>query len=457
MLHRSTTRRRRGIVLVLVAFGLVSILGVVALAVDGGVLQLKYREARARADAAAMAAACVLYEEYPKNLGTDPDKHAADAAIANGKQNGIKNDGTTSKIVVNIPPLSGPYKDLNSYAEVYVTYYVPRAFSRVFGTAPVEVKARAVARGAWVSPKVGMLILDYDDNASLNAQGNGAFTEVAAPVIVNSNNTSATVAAGSGVIKAEEFYITGGLSLSGGSSLQAVPDPSKVYLGTHPTPDPLAYLPVPPVPANGKMSKVTIGLGTQYSLTPGRYTNLPKFNTGDVVILHQASTNTAGGIFYIDGGGLNSNGASIQMGSGTGGVMIYNKPAGINDSIQITGDPVGSVVLSGLTGGPYQGISIWQDRTSAVDMNITGSGNFNIQGTVYAAGARLNITGDGKNADGDITGWYIDPVDGAKIDGTTRMASQYISRNLALTGNGNVNLNYTASGTARTRIITLVE
>jgi hypothetical protein len=302
------------------------------------------------------------------------------------------------------------------------------------------------------------LILDYDDKASLNTQGNGAFTEVGASVIVNSNNPSATVSAGNGTMKADEFFITGGLSLDGNGGLQAYPDPTKIYTGMHPTPDPLAYLPEPPVPPDGKMTKVSLGNGNwQYILTPGRYTNLPNFNTGDVVVFNQASTNSNGGIFYIDGGGLHSTGATLKMGTGAGGMMIYNKPASQAQSqkIQITGNPAGEVVLSGLDSGPYRGIALWQDRTSDVDILVEGNGNFNIYGTFYAAGAKLNINGNGKTDGGDITSWYID-ANGNKVEGS-RIATQYVSRNLSLGGNGNIHMNYTEQGTAKTRIIALVE
>ena len=119
------------------------------------------------------------------------------------------------------------------------------------------------------------------------------------------------------------------------------------------------------------MTKTSLGMGNfQYTLTPGRYTNLPNFNTGDVVILEQASTNGAGGIFYIDGGGLHSTGATITMGTGSGGVMIYNRPAGSDnsDKIQITGNKDGTVNFSGLASGPYAGLVLWQDRTSKVEL-----------------------------------------------------------------------------------------
>src|SRR5262249_61424620 len=110
------------------------------------------------------------------------------------------------------------------------------------------------------------------------------------------------------------------------------------------------------------------------------------------------------------GGGLHSTGATLMMGTGTGGVMIYNAPASSSNSekIQITGNAAGIVNLSGLTSGPYAGMMLWQDRTSSVPLLVEGNGNFNIQGTFYAAGALLNVNGNGKTNSGVSTGWYVD-------------------------------------------------
>ena len=47
-----------------------------------------------------------------------------------------------------------------------------------------------------------------------------------------------------------------------------------------------------------------------------------------MVILQQASASSAGGIYYLDGGGFNSPGATIKMDTATsGGVMLYNNPS----------------------------------------------------------------------------------------------------------------------------------
>lgn len=458
----TTSGRRKGVVAVFVAIGLMALMGVVALSIDGGLLYVTLRQTRSTADAAAMAAACELFRNYPKILKTgaaDPGAAAFGAARKVAQTNGFSHDDATCKVEVNIPPKSGPYSGRTGFAEVIITYQVQRAFSRIWGNDTLPVRARAVARGAWVSSHAGVLILDYEDKASLNSQGNGAFTETGGAVIVNSNNPSAVLNTGNGKMIADEFHITGGIQLGGNASLQTAPVPGKVYTGTHPTPDPLAYLPPPEVPADGSVTTVNIGNGNKmYLLTPGRHANLPTFNTGDVVILKQASYDDKG-IYYIDSGGFKSTGATIFMDPTTsGGVMLYNNAAGNtnSDKIQITGNPDGRVNLSGLTDGPYSGLSLWQRRDASVDLRVEGNGNFSIRGTFYAAGAKMNVNGNGKTAGGDITGYYYDE-NGNKVEGISRIASQFIVKNLSLGGNGNVKLDYTYKDKARTRIISLVE
>jgi hypothetical protein len=201
----------------------------------------------------------------------------------------------------------------------------------------------------------------------------------------------------------------------------------------------LAYLPVPPVPINGNITqKHNKGGGTDYFLTPGRYTNLPNFTSGDNVVLQQASGNSAGGIYYLDGCGLTSNGANISMDPlTTGGVMIYNNPNGTsqNQSIGIQGNAGGSIVLSALTSGPYTGILFWQAREATQTLSVTGNGTINLSGTFYAANANMSLGGGG-----------------AAIIG-----SQLISRTLTITGGGTQTINYSPQGTARKREVKLVE
>jgi hypothetical protein len=451
--------RRRGVVAVAVALSLTGLVGVTAISVDGGLLQLHLRKTRSTADAAAMAAACELFRNYPTDNGADPNGTAKSAALSVANTNGYSNDGTTSTVVVNIPPKSGNYQGQSSYAEIIITYQASRAFSRIWGSDTIPVVARSVSRGAWVGGNAGVLILNYQGKGTLNSQGNGAFTETGGRVIVNSNDPNAVVVAGNGAMKAPEFDITGGVKLSGNANFQTQPTPNQVFLGTHPTPDPLAYLPPPDMPPDGTITKLSLGQGnTQYTLTPGRYTNLPTFQTGDVVILKQQSYDGKG-IYYIDGGGFKSTGASIIMDPLTsGGVMIYNKPSSTAESekIQITGNSAGTVNLAPLQSGPYAGMMLWQDRTSPVDILVEGNGVFNVKGTFYAAGAKLNINGNGKTQTGTSSGSYTDDS-GNVVTGASRIGSQYVSLDLSLGGNGNIGILYKGPDIARTRIITLVE
>lgn len=431
------SHKRLGAVALTVAFSLTLLLGYAAISVEGGSLHEQKRRAQATADAAAMAAASILYENYPAKQGKDPSGTATQAAFDYAAKNGYANDGSLTSVIVNLPPSSGPYQGKDGFVEVIVTYYQDRSFSRVFGSQKIPVRARAVARGAWVAPNAGVIVLDYTGKGALSAQGNGAFTESGAPVIVNSNSASAVVDTGNGKLIAPEFRITGNYSSSGNGQIITQPVANQIFTDVHPTPDPLAYLPVPPQPATGTMSKKSLGNGNfEYTLGPGTHFSLPNFNTGDVVIFKQASAGN-GGIFYLANGGLNSQGATIKMDSATtGGMMIYNAGFGSSDKINITGNAAGSVSLTPLTNGVYAGLTYFQNRGGPQEIHIEGNGNFNIKGTLYAAFAELQAVGNGT---------------------LSNIGSQYVTKELSISGNGNVGISWNPQEVARTRIITLVE
>ncbi len=438
MRHHPTYRRaarRRGAVAALVAVLLCVILGVLAVGLDGGFLLDNRRRVQSASDAAALAAATELFVHYPTletgGVACDPNGAGVAAALASAQTNGFANDGTHSTVAVNIPPASGPFTGKLGYAEVIVTFYQPRYFSGIWGGTATPVVGRSVARGRWAGSNLGILVLDPSAKDALNASGNGGITVTGsspgapgAAVIGNSNNEIAAAATGGGGLTAPRFEITGGYT----GTLNGT-----VETGVPPSPDPLRKLPAPSVPSAGKITTKSLGQGNkQYTLTPGTYTNLPNFNTGDVVILQQ------GGIYCIDGGGFKSTGASILMDPNTsGGVMIYNNPSGssLADAVQISGNSAGTVNLSALTDGPYAGILMWQKRSATQQISVSGGGNFKLIGTMYGANALLTVTGNGNAVIG----------------------SQYISRLLNLGGGGNTLIDYTDAGSARLREVILVE
>jgi Flp pilus assembly protein TadG len=417
---------RRATVAVLVALSITMLLGMVAVSVDGGLLQDNKRRVQNAADAAALAAGNMLFVNYPKIssiTNADPNGAAVAAAKQSASDNGFGHNGTDKFVVVNVPPKNGPFKDIVGYAEVIITYKQPRYFSTVWGSTATPVVARAVGKGFWGSTGNGVIVLDPVQKAALDSSGTGSVTVTGgAAMVVNSDHTEAAArATGGGTLTAAQFRVVGAASGTFNGT---------VTTGVLPTPDPLAYLPVPEKPAAGDMKKTNTGPGSKtYYLTPGSYNNLPNFGNGDTVILQQ------GGIYYISGGLTTTNGASIIMDTATtGGVMIYNAPNGsqTNQAINLSG---GIVNLSPLTSGPYAGIVMWQDRASDVPMSIQGQGGMTIKGTFYAANAQLQVSGQGSNTIG----------------------SQYISRTLSLSGGGNVLIDYNNDDTARTREVRLAE
>ena len=427
MLHRRTPSRtpaRRGAVVVAVAIGLVAILGVVALSLDGGLLMDKRRQAFCAADAAALAAASDMYMNWWANKGTDPSGSAAAAARAAAEANGYKHGANGCTIEVHIPPRTGPFAGQAGHTEVIIAHAQPRYFSRLFGSERIDYGARAVSRGRRSSIMNAIICLDPTGKGALNAGGNGGVLVTGAPVQVNSSNAEAMIANGNGTMSANPFLVTGspGWSTPGGGSFTGTIVPNSV-----PIPDPLAYLP-PPDPSSlilREKNKVQISGNRTVDLLPGLYQGGISASGGTI--------NLAPGIYYMQGGGFNIGGQANLRGTG---VMIYNAPTSNSDTISIAGQ--GSIVLSPPLTGPYQGICFFQDRTSTTPVSVSASPGveYSITGTFYAASADLSVTGNGEN---NVIG------------------SQYISYRLNLGGNGKYFCSWDPNLTPGTRDILLVE
>ena len=418
-----SVQKRKGNVAALTALCLTGIVGIAAIALDGGLLQHDRRVAQASADAAALAAADDLYINWQSSGGLDPTGTAKNLALAIASANGFNNDGINSIVTVNIPPLSGLHAGQLGMAEVIIEQFQTRGFSGIWGSNQLTVSARAVGAGQWSSFRIGILVLDPYSPGSLSDGGTGSCTVENADIIVDSNASNAAVGNGGTILGAPNFYITGipGTSTSGGAMFSGT-----IWSGQTPTPDPLAYLPEPNPDAMPILSSnPTHASGNQtLDLQPGVY-------RGGITVSGQASLNMAPGIYYMDGGGFSFTG---QGNLNAPGVMIVNNPKSTADRINIDG--LGAVNLSAPTTGIYKGIALWQVRGSSNEVDVTGNGGTQMTGTFYAQHGLLKITGNG---------------------GSDVLGSQYISWNLTLGGNGTWLVNWQPQPTARTRIIQLVE
>jgi len=318
-----------------VVLSLSVLMAMLAVVADGGLLLVERRHAQATADAAALAAASDLFFYWYTNSGLDPGGTASASAMGVASYNGYTNDGTTSKVTVNISPADysgGPNagKALPAgYAEVTVTWYQKRGFSGFLGSGAIPVSARAVARG----------VVQPQPQPTQPPQ-----PPVAVLLISASSALPAPTVTGGGLVVVD----------SGAPQL----------------PDFLSYLPAPSI------GNPPPGISVQ---------NLPTITSSTVL-----ASNT---IYIAPAGGLTL--SSSDSITGTNGVpaqvMIYVPSGSINLN-------QGTVKLSPMTTGPYAGVTIFQDRSDPNGGAMIGNannGNLNISGTIYAPAASLSLEDTG--------------------------------------------------------------
>jgi phosphodiesterase/alkaline phosphatase D-like protein len=276
---------------------------------------------------------------------------------------------------------------------------------------------------AAIKKNLGILLLDPTGQGALSVTGNGNVSVTGGGVIAaDSSSSQAAVASGNGVVSAAEIDAAGTKATGNGAFVGPV-DTSEPPQG-----DPLAYLAAPPVP-NVVRSTRTLNITSSTTLQPGLY-------IGGIKISGHAHVVLAPGIYYLQGGGFTVSGQATVTDNGLG-VMLYNAPGNKGDGITFSSQ--GDVNLSGLTAqeladlgltGPqyagYQGLAIFQDRSSSASITLSGKGNVNITGTVYAAGATVQVTGGGS----------LNLVGSA----AKKFGSHLIVGDLAVTGDGGVSV-----------------
>jgi hypothetical protein len=460
-------------------------MGFVGFSIDGGMTLTRKQQCQAVADAAAMAAACEIYKLYNTAGGwTSGERNAEDQAQAVAAANGytgpmVINQASTTSTGGQIPAaapngsiiyVNWPGCFLNSSSiynigtdapspsysmnisdgcvEVVVHYYQPTYFMTVWGISIIDVQARAVARGAWVSPRIGVLVLNYTAGASLTDRGggnSGGITVTGGNVIVDSNASNAMFDTGGAVITAPEFDVTGG-TVAPANGIVTMPNAGQVFSGLHPTPDPFAYLQSYVAAQYSALPSATAANVTG-SGTPGNpyifktgytYTSIPNFR-GNNTFIQIRGTGMIGfdlgssGALDLTGCTIAGQGVCIYMNSGsfgcqgTGCIMCgsYNTR---------TGTPSGS--FSGLTSGPMSGFVYYQPPSNTNIVRLTGNGGFSAQGTFYAPNAAADIGGNAALGN---------------------FGSQWVSNMIFSHGNGNVTINYVGPATAKTRVLCLVE
>jgi hypothetical protein len=447
MLLRSQPRRR-GVVVLLVALALVFLIGMAAIALDGGLLLDTQRQAQAAADAGALAAATVLYHDRSAD-GTGANVAARQAAVDVVVRHGFTAEQVSVRLSPEAPEQASPTTTRDGqlrpgYAEVTVRKPQPRYFSRVWGTEAIPVSGRAVARGRFKPHGDGVLVLDLTAPRALEVRGGSSpplnlMLTGDAQVVVNSQHSEgqgAAVVEGGASLSAAGGAVGGEADTGGGSV--SIPGG---FRQAPPSPDPLRDL--PPIDPNALGLPVVGGDGTfteDVTLTPGVYPTGINIQ-GGADESAPVTVTLSPGVYYIADGGLSVTGqANVVVQSADNGVLIYNASPGGSEQSGVNFAGEGTLHLTALNSGDarltkYNGLTLFVDRGQSTPVNIAANEQTNVSGTVYAPGSPVTVSGDGD----------------------ANIGSQYISRTLSVTGAGTLRINYDAGKAPRQRIVQLVE
>jgi hypothetical protein len=360
MMQVRRTEQGQAVVLVLIAVA--ALMGFAALAVDGGLAYAERRRSQNAADASAYAAAMAAVD------GKDYVRAALDQAHLNG----FANDGVNNEVIINHPPVSGPYAGNDDYYQVVISSTFSPVFSQFVYNGPLKVTVEAVTHAEQPdSPTEGNAIhaltphgygIEFQGSVKVRVEGGNIYSNAGG----NKDGVSGTIA------------ITDGNILVRGTWFG---DTSKV--------DPKPYINQPaqiirklPVPdcniPEGKIS------GKQIS--PGRYPNGISLSGGG-----STSVWTMEPGMYCISNGLTVNGSVELRGKDVFLVME-------SGTIKLNGS--GTVYLTrpdsflDAAGNEWGGTLIYVMPGNKTDVNLSGGNKTLFAGTIYAPGSECKIGGN---------------------------------------------------------------
>ncbi len=359
-------------------------------------------------DNAALAASVA---ELAGNNSTRIQDEVYGIAAANGFING--QNGVT--VTLNNPPdASSKYAGNTSAYQVIITKKPTLFFGALLGSAPtIAAQATAMASGSTTTTTTStithatcLLALDPSAGPALNVSGSGLVNLPNCDADANSSSSKALeVQGGSASLKAQDSYIVGNYSTSGGATFTV-----SGTLQTDATAivDPYASRTAPTVGSCG--SNPTSSSGGGYN---GNY-NSPSTPTTVYPGVY-CGTVTAGGPLTLSPGVYIVEGDfKVQGGSSGDPVLsggVCSSPTGkpyvnaTNATIYITGgnyDMADSSCLSitAPTTGNTAGMAIWIDKSvkAGNQQSFTGGSNVAITGAIYAPTQQVVYSGSSSAA-----------------------------------------------------------
>ncbi len=418
--------KERGQALILIVLAIVGLIGLTALAVDGGNAYAERRRAQNAADASALDAA--LAKVRNENLYSEGLARAASNSFNDGDAS-----AATTNTLVNVeiynPPSTGAYNcanrpaDCNDFIQVIITATVPTYFGRVVGISQITNQVQAVARakpGTPPSMLTGNAIVGLSPECkAIMAQGNGGTAVTGGGLYANGVDCTHDNAlfnnSNSSWVQADCFSAVGGIDSNGGFSTN---DGSNCFLEYgNVSPLPQIVYPNPICTGDAAVSGST--------MTPGNWP--PAGHAGSSKFPPSGVNHLDPGIYCID----SNQGVDIQGDlSGSEVLIVVN---GGNVSINANAN----VTLSAPTSGPYDGLLFYVPPSNPASVTINGNSDLHTTGMILAPTSAVTINGGSTSQ--------------------FNFSSQIVGFEVKLTGNSGINLHYNSGDQFQLQVYPQVE
>lgn len=382
--------RPRGQALVLIVAGIVGLIGLTALAIDGGNAYSDRRHAQNAADTSSLAGALALVR------GDDYQAVALARAASNGYVDSDPTAGSSSSTVnveVYNPPISGVYDGNNEYVQVIITSHVRAFFAPVVGVREMVNKVNAVAHA--IPPTVapiypGNAVVGLDPSAckavmyqgSANATLYNADGSSLSGIFVNSDCTTAAFFNNSAAAKltAGSMCAVGGVTYKAGSL--AIPDSSNSGIETGCTQ--MNYPPTEWVgpEASAELWCSTAGTKSGSWISPGHWTGT--FPPAGVDHMNA-------GVYCVDGN-FKLNGGDTLTGHD---VTIYMRSGDVSWNGGATVDLSAPPGPSDPDTNPFGGLLLYVPLSNPATVTINGNADSKMVGTILAPSSECSVEGTG--------------------------------------------------------------
>jgi Flp pilus assembly protein TadG len=367
------TQQQKGQALVLIVLGIVGMIALVALAIDGGNAFMNRRHAQAAADAAAMAAA----------LAKLNGQNWQQAGLARAASNEFLNDGVHDTVTVVNPPgagckgVVGPYVGNNEYIQVIINSTVGTFFAQIVGVTQTSSCVESIARAknsTYSSLYNGQSVvglapnvcdsLNFCGTSQLQLWGSGMFSNSSRDCGVDfSGSTQVKLYDGGIQMVANNYTVSGNPQIAvaggitGGAAQQPYPPPAEM---------------LPSISCSGAATQ------SGSTMNPGNWSGTFPPNGVDQL---NAGTYCINGDFRLQGSGgtLTGNGVTIFM--QTGGITWSG-----NAEVKLTPPAT----------GPYAGLLIYAPPSNTSAMSLNGNSNSLLQGLIFMPGAAIDFNGTGQ-------------------------------------------------------------